>query len=753
MASAPSNAGRVSRREFLADAGLLVVAFSLLPRSVRASSSGRSGAAATSLVAPPADQLDSWLAIARDESITVYTGKVELGTGVSTALRQIVAEELDVPASRIDWVQGDSERTVDQGRTVGSQSVKRGGAQLRRAAAEARLALVELAAAKLSMPADRLIVADGAISVDGDAAKRVTFGALIGGARFDRTVSGRAPVKAIATYKVVGKSVARADVPGKMTGTHVYVHDVKVPRMLHGRVVRPPRVGATVASLDERSASMMPGVVRIVQKGTFLGVVAEREEQAIRAAKALAVKWSAAPVLPEQAQLFSHLKAQATSERRVAESGDVDAILRSATRTVRATYRWPFQLHASIGPSCAVADVRDGKATVWSATQGAHQLCAPIAGLLGLPVENVRVIFTEGSGCYGHNGSDDVAGDAALLSQAVGRPVRVQWSREDEHAWEPEGPAMLFEMEGAVGTDGLISAWKYDAWTPTHGGRPTRDPMTLVPGMLVAGRAPTSQFSGGGGGERNAQTNYRLPNERVTSHPVPSFPIRTSSLRGLGSPQNSFANESFMDELAVAAGVDPAAFRRRHLMDPRAIAVIDAAIRLSGWTPRPARRARGATTSSVAKGRGFAYVQYDRTEAYAAAVVDVEVQRGTGAVRVRRVCVAHDCGLIINPDGVRNQIEGNVIQAISRTLKEAVRFDTTRVTGVDWAGYPILRFTEIPDAIDIELIDRPSEPSLGAGEAATSPIPPAIANAIFDATGARVREVPFTPERVRAALP
>ena len=312
---------------------------------------------------------------------------------------------------------------------------------------------------------------------------------------------------------------------------------------------------------------------------------------------------------------------------------------------------------------------------------------------------------------------------------------------------------MLFEMEGAIGTDGLISAWKYDAWTPTHGGRPTRDPMTLVPGMLVEGRAPTSQFSGGGGGERNAQTNYRLPNERVTSHPVPSFPIRTSSLRGLGSPQNSFANESFMDELAVAAGVDPAAFRRRHLTDPRAIAVIDAAIRLSGWTPRSAPRARVAATSSAAKGRGFAYVQYDRTEAYAAAVVDVEVQPRTGAVRVRRVCVAHDCGLIINPDGVRNQIEGNVIQAISRTLKEAVRFDTTRVTGVDWASYPILRFTEIPDAIDIELIDRPSEPSLGAGEAATSPIPPAIANAIFDATGARVREVPFTPARVRAALP
>ena len=739
----------IGRREFLADAGLLVVAFTFLPRALRSSPLG-TGSTAT--VAPSADQLDSWLVIGRDESITVYTGKVELGTGVSTALRQIVAEELDVPVTRIGWVQGDSELTVDQGRTVGSQSVKRGGAQLRRAAAEARQALLELASTRVGVPVDRLVVASGAISAPGDATKRATFGALIGGARFDRTVSGRAPVKTVASYTVVGKSVPRADIPGKMTGKHVYVHDVKVPEMVHGRVVRPPRVGATITSFDERSAANMPGVIRVFRKGTFVGVVAEREEQAIRAAKALAVKWNATPVLPEPSRLYAQFKAHATAERRVAESGEVDAALRAAARTVRATYRWPFQLHASIGPSCSVADVRDGKATVWSATQGAHQLCSPIAALLGMPVENVRVIFTEGSGCYGHNGSDDAAGDAALLSQAVGRPVRVQWSREDEHAWEPEGPAMLFEMAGAV-SDGRVSAWKYDAWTPTHSGRPSRDPMTLVPGMLVAGNAPRGQFAGGGGGERNAQTNYRFPNERVTSHPVPSFPIRTSSLRGLGSPQSSFANESFMDELAIAAGVDPAEFRRRHLTDPRAIAVVDAVVRLARWTPRASPRTRvAATSTNIATGRGIAYVQYDRTEAYAAAVVDVEVQPSTGSVRVRRVAMAHDCGLIINPDGVRNQIEGNVIQAISRTLKEAVRFDTTRVTGVDWAGYPILRFTEIPDAIDIELIDRPAEPSIGAGEAATSPVPPAIANAIFDATGSRVRDVPFTPERVRAAL-
>ena len=743
-ATTPSS---VSRREFLVDAGILAVGFTLIPRAVHGMSLGSGKSEAP---APSPDALDSWLVIGRDDRVTVYAGKVELGTGVSTALRQIVAEELDVPLDRITWVQGDSQLTVDQGRTVGSGSIKRGGAQLRRAAAEARQALLEMAAVKLNTPASRLEMSEGAISMSGDASRRLTFGALIGGGKFERTISGRAPVKAPAQYKLVGRPVPRVEIPAKMTGRHVYVHDLRLPGMVHGRVVRPPRVGATLESLDEQSATRLPGVIRVVRKGTFVGVVAEREEQAVRAAKALSVKWNASPVLPDAADLYTTFKSLAKTERVVGDAGDASAALRSAAHLVRATYRWPFQLHASIGPSCAVADVHGDSATVYSATQGAHQLVAPIAALLGMPAEKVRVIFTEGSGCYGHNGADDVAGDAALLSQAVGKPVRVQWSREDEHAWEPEGPAMLFEMAGAVGSDGTISAWTYDAWTPTHGARPTRDPATLVPGALMAGSAPEGEFFSGGG-ERNARTTYVLPNERVTSHPVPSFPIRTSSLRGLGSPQNSFANESFFDELAAAAGIDPVELRRRHLTDPRALAVIEAAAKRGGWVPRssPPTRAAG---SEVRKGRGFAYVQYDRTEAYVAAVVDVDVRPDTGTVRVRRVCVAHDCGLIVNPDGLRNQIEGNVVQAISRTLKEAVRFDTTRVTGVDWNGYPILRFSEIPDAIDIELIDHPDQPSVGAGEAATSPIPAAIANAVFDATGARVRQVPFTPDRVRAAL-
>jgi len=737
-----------SRREFLADAGILIVGFTLFPRGARAESLGQ---AVGQLTAPSADALDSWLVIGRDDTVTVYAGKVELGTGVSTALRQVVAEELDVAPSRIAWVQGDSRLTVDQGRTVGSGSVKRGGAQLRRAAAEARQALLEMASAKLNAPVAELEINDGVVSVTGDASRRLTFGALVGGGRFERSISGRAPLKAPSAYKTVGHPVPRVEIPAKVTGKHTYVHDVRLPGMVHGRVVRPPRADATLQSIDESSVAKLPGVIRVVRKGTFIGVVAEREEQAVRAAKALNAKWGAL-LLRATADLYARFKSLATTERVVGENGDAASALRSAPRPIRATYRWPFQLHASIGPSCAVADVRGNVATVYSSTQGAHQLVAPIAALLGMPSDSVRVVFTEGSGCYGHNGADDVAGDAALLSQAVGRPVRVQWSREDENAWEPEGPAMLFEMAGAVGADGKISAWTYDAWTPTHGARPTRDPTTLVAGALVAGFVSVGEFFSGGG-ERNARTTYVLPNERVTSHPVSSFPIRTSSLRGLGSPQNSFANESFMDELAAAAGVDPIQMRRRHLSDARALAVIDAVATRAGWTPRASAPDRaGEASNGVRKGRGFAYVQYDRTEAYVAAVVDVDVRPDTGTVRVRRVRVAHDCGLIVNPDGLRNQIEGNVVQAISRTLKEAVRFDSTRVTSVDWNGYPILRFSEIPDAIDIDLIDQPDQPSVGAGEAATSPIPAAIANAIFDATGARVRQVPFTPDRVREAL-
>lgn len=691
--------------------------------------------------APLGTQLDSWLAIAADNSITVFCGKVELGTGVSTALRQIVAEELNAPFERITWIQGDSDRTVDQGPTVGSQSVKRGGAQLRQAAAEARAALLELASAKLGVPTASLVVADGEISVKDSPSRKSTFGELIGGKRFERTVTGKAPVKSPSDYTVVGKPIHRVELPAKMTGRHTYMHDVRVDGMLHARVVRPASVGARLMSVDDAALRGIPGA-RVVRKGDFLAVVADREGDAIRAAGALKATWSESAPLPDMTALQETLMSIPATDRVITDAGDVPAAIARAHRTVKARYTWPFQMHASIGPSCGVADVRSNSATVWSSTQGAHTLKGAISQLLGMPSDAVHVIWTEGSGCYGHNGSDDAAADAALISQLVGRPVRVQWMRADEHGWEPKGAAMVMDVSAALDGSGRIVGWDYAVWTPTHSSRPNAQSAANFLAAQLTGEVPASR--GSLGGERNARHVYAIPATRVVAHLLQSAPLRTSSLRGLGSPQNSFANESFMDELAAAAGADPVDFRLRHLTDPRAIAVVRAAARLAKWEPRASHSASGnASAASPVTGRGFAFVQYEGTEAYVAAAVDVEVEMAQRTVRVKRVCVAHDCGLIVNPDGLRNQIEGNVIQGISRTLKEQVMFDRSRVTSLDWRSYPILTFAEVPDSIEIELIDHPELPSVGAGEASTSPMPGAIANAIYDATGQRLRAVPL----------
>ena len=721
----------LSRREFLAQAGIIAV-------GLRLGAVPRVGSLAAR-AAPAASQLDSWLTVGADGSITVFCGKVELGTGVSTALRQIVAEELDAPFDRIAWVQGDSDRTVDQGSTVGSQTVKRGGAQLRQAAAEARAVLLQLASAKLGAPVDTLVIDNGVVAVRGALDRRTTFAALIGGKRFEREVTGKAATKRPNDYRVVGKPIKRVEIPAKMTGRHKYVHDLRIDGMLHGRVVRPTAIGAKLESVDERSISDIPGA-RVVRKGDFVGVVADREEDAIRAAKNLQVAWSSTGTLPAPDELYETLKTIAATDRPTADAGNVPAALGLAAKTVKAQYRWPFQMHASIGPSCAIADVKRGAATIYSSTQGAHALKGAIAGLLGLPADGVHVVWTEGSGCYGHNGSDDAAADAALLSQSVGRPVRVQWSRADEHGWEPKGVAMLMEIAGGIDGRGRIIGWDYSVWTPTHSSRPSAQAgaASFVAGQL-AGATATSR--GSLGGERNAKHTYDVPSTRVISHLLQSAPLRVSSFRGLGSPQNSFANESFMDELAFAAGADPVEFRLRHLSDPRAIAVLEAVAKLAKWEARP-RTGTADSSTPAKKGRGVGYVQYEGTEAHVAAIVDVEVD-AQNSVRVRRAYVAHDCALIVNPDGLRNQIEGNVIQAISRTLKESVKFDRSRVTSVDWRSYPILTFAEVPESIEIELIDHPELPSVGAGEASTSPIPGAIANAIFDATGKRVREVPL----------
>ncbi|MGZ3662866.1 MAG: molybdopterin cofactor-binding domain-containing protein [Ktedonobacterales bacterium] len=681
-------------------------------------------------------QLDDWLSIAPDGTVTVFSGKVELGTGVRTALAQIVADELDVPMTCIRMVMGDTAQTPNEGYTAGSRTLQMGGTALRQAAAEARRALCEMAADLLSVSLDALAVRDGRITVANDPSRGVTYGDLMGSRRFDRTITGTAPLKLVEDYRVVGSNVARMDLLPKFTGQPAYVHDLRLAGMLHARIVRPPSLGATVASLDE-SAVRDAQVIRL---GDFLAVVAEHEEHAIRAAKQLVVRWHETASLPPMGELWEVLRQQPATDRVLVQSGDVDTRLALASPLVHATYFQPFQSHATVGPSCAVADFHDGEVTVWCGSQGVYPLRAALADLFEVPIERVHVIHMESAGVYGQTGADDVAADAAVLSRELEAPVRVQWSREDEFVWEPKGPAMVMEVRGGLDEQGNIAVWDYQVWTPTHANRP-RAALDFLAGQLIRRqpRMPGTVFLGG---ERNAPTNYTLPHSRVTLHGLTKVPLRSSSLRTLGATANTFANESFMDELAVAGGRDPVEFRLQHVVDQRARDVITAA----------ARQARWGTALPPGHGRGIAFARYENEEAYVATVAEVKVDENTGAVRVRRVVVAHDCGLIVNPDGVRNQIEGNIIQSLSRALLEEVRFDEYRITTRDWQSYPILTFSDIPE-IEIVLINRPDQPAVGAGEPATITTAPAVANAIYTATGARVRQVPFTPARIRAALP
>jgi CO/xanthine dehydrogenase Mo-binding subunit len=695
-----------------------------------------------------ANQVDAWLAIAPDSSVTIFSGRVELGTGVQTALAQIAADELDVTMDQVTMVMGDTARTPDEGYTAGSKTIQVGGVALRKAAAEARQALLGLAAERLGLAADQLVVRGGLVSGPGEGSKRVSYGELIGNQRLNRTVSDSVQTKAPSAYAIVGQSLPRLDLPGKLTGAPMYVQDLRLPNLLHGRVVRPSGVGAKLQSIDESSLQGLPGLVKLVRNGNFVGVVAEREEQAIQAARQLKLSWQEQNSLPRQEDLFSYLRSQRTNDKTLVNDGDVDGALKSAARTLQATYEQPYQMHGSIGPSCAVADVQADRVTVWSSTQGVYPLRGALAQLLGVAPESVHVIHLEGSGCYGHNGFDDAAGDAALLSRAVGRPVRVQWMRQDEHAWEPKGPAMLMEVRGGLDGQGQVAAWDYNVWTPTHSTRPGGMAANLLPGQLVEPAPPPAQ-TGQTGGDRNARTNYTFKNNRVAAHWLASSPLRPSALRSLGGAPNTFANESFMDELAAAAGKDPVEFRLAHLADPRAAAVIRAAADRAGWQSRPAG-AQGGNGTGPATGRGIAFARYENNEAYVATVALVEVDPTNGQIRVQRVVVAHDAGLIINPDGLTNQIEGNVIQSLSRALKEQVTFDQARVTSVDWRSYPILTFPEIP-TVEVVLINHADQPAVGAGEPATLPTAAAVANAVFDASGVRLRTIPFTAERFKAA--
>jgi len=680
-------------------------------------------------------QLDDWIVIEPDGRILIFSGKVELGTGVSTALAQIAAEELDVPLESIRLVMGDTGRTPDEGHTTGSKTLQIAGAALRHAAAEARFALLEMASAQLDCEPNELIVQAGVISVRRDPARTITYAELMGGERFNRSITGIAPLKLPESYQIVGQSAPRVDLPRKFAGLPSFVQDLRLPGMWHGRVVRPPSPGATLTSLDENSAPE----AQVVRLGNFVGVVAEREELAIRAAQQLKVTWQETAHLPPRSSLFDDLRRQPTTDEVVAGRGEVEIALQSSRTRLKATYTYPFQAHASLGPSCAVADFRGDQLTVWCSSQGVYALRGALADLLKLPLEQVRVIHVEGAGCYGHNGFDDAAADAALLARAVKRPVRVQWSRADEFIWEPKAPAMVMELHGGLDEQGNVVAWDDHVWSPSHTTRP-RSGRELLASQLMSGEAaPAPRFFGGG--DRNAPTNYNFPASRVTMHWLARSPLRSSAMRGLGAAQNTFANESFMDELAAAARADPLEFRLRYLSDPRAVEVLWAAAQAAGW---------GAPLATD-EGRGLAFAQYENHGAYVATIAHVAVDRSSGVVRVRRLIIAHDCGLIINPDGLRNQIEGNALQALSRTLKEEVTFDSSRITSVDWETYPILKFSEVPD-VEIILINRPEQPAVGGGEPATVTPGAAVANAIFAAVGVRLRDVPITPEKVRRAL-
>jgi nicotinate dehydrogenase subunit B len=720
-----------SRRELL-KSGAIVVYFAMVTPTFGAPPSKKTVAL---------DEVDAFLTIDSDGAVTVYSGKVDLGTGLTTALMQIVAEELDVPMARITIIQGDTALTPDQGITYGSLSIQSGGMQLRQAAATARLALLREAAQRFGESGANLAVSDGTIR--SRSGKSVTYGELARGRNFSLKVDKTAPVKDPARHWAVGTSVQRVDIPDKVTGRFTYMQDIRVPNMLHGRVVRPPAIGATLMSVEESSISGIPGVVKVVRQGNFLGVVAETEWAAISAARQVKASWSKWEGLPEQDKIWEHVRAtKVIKQETIRHVGDASAALAAAKQRLDSTYNFAIHTHGSIGPSCAIASFEDGKLSCWSASQATHNLRKQLALMLSSPETDVRCIYIEGSGCYGRNGHEDAAADATLLARAVGRPVRVQWMRADEHGWDPKGPPTLIDLHAGIDANGEVLAWHSEFFVPQGAGGNV--------GLIAAALAdlPHETTLEPGNIIQDSAIQYVFPNVRTVIHRLETTPLRPSWIRSPGRMQNTFANESFVDELAAATNSDPIEFRLHHISDPRGAELLQRLARLSGWEKREHRRRDAAATAA---GRGLAYVKYELVRTYVGAVADVEVDRGSGEIRVKRFYVVHDCGQIINPDGVRNQIEGNVLQTISRALMEEVTFDRSQVTSLDWASYPILTFPQVPD-IKIDLIDRPEQVPWGAGEPAAAIVPAAISNAVFDATGARLRSVPFKPNKVKAAI-
>ena len=695
-------------------------------------------------------KLEGWIRLEADGTVMVFTGKAELGQGILTALAQIAAEELDVGFDKIRMVSADTSRGPDEQYTFGSQSVEQSGGAIRAAGAEARGILVAAAVRRFGVRAEELKVSNGTVvAADG---RRATFWELAneGAGLLKGDIALAAAPKKPGDYAIVGKSVNRIDLPGKLTGAPSYVQDIRLPGMVFARVVRPPRYGARLLEFDEAAVRVRPGVVAVIRDGNFLAVAAGREEQAIAAREALAASahWSDDAVeLPDMANLRTELQKLRAETIVVGTAGQSEPVPAQAKR-MSAEYSRAYLSHAAIGPSCAVAWLKDGRMTVWSHTQGAFPLRGDLAKVLGMQNGEVDVVHVPGAGCYGHNGADDVALDAALVARAVpGAPVKLQWMRDDEFAWAPFGPGMAMKVEAALGSDGKIVDWSYDVWSNSHAMRPGQaGGVNLLAAWdlktpFVKSPAPhiPQPF---GDGDRNAVPSYELPRKEIRNHLLLDAPVRNGSFRTLGSHGNIFAIESFMDELAELAGNDPLAFRLVHLRDSRAQAVLQAAADKAGWAP--------GRSGDGQRGRGLAFCRYKSIGMYAAAVVDVEVDRTTGVIKVPRVVMAADIGLVVNPDGAKNQLEGGIVQAVSLALKEQVTFDRRQITSRDWSGYSVLTFSDVP-SIDIVLMQR-SDPSLGAGEGSLPPTSAALANAFAHATGRRLRELPMTPERVKAAL-
>jgi nicotinate dehydrogenase subunit B len=754
-----------SRRDFLKVSGALIVGF-----SIAAAPTANAQFAGEGPGAPPPKEVDSWIAIGVDGRVTAYTGKEELGQGIVTAQIQLVAEEMNVPLEHVTLIYCDTAMTPDQGVTSGSQShfANFNHENLAQAAATAREALMQMASQKLGVAVDQLTAWDGVISPKSDASKKVTYKDLLGGKKFALAVNKDAKRKPPSEWKILGTPVKRVDFPDVMTGRMEYVHNVKLPGMLHGRVVRPPVVGARVISVDESSVKDIPGV-KVVVKKDFVGVVAEKQFQAVQAATKLKVTWSAGTGLPAQSSIYDWMKKQPSRDQTMVDSKDTAQTMAGAAQMVSATYHHPYQMHGSVGASCAVADVQGDKATIYSPTQGVWHQRSCQATILGLKPENVRVIFRRGAGCYGLNNADAASFDAAVLSQAMGKPVRVQLTRKDEMAWENYGLAFVLEQRVALDAKDNIVAWEHESWSPTKGNRPLYqypgnvvtggllgfEPQEFKPGQAPAPRRFNNNLNGipsyvAGRVEGKDGGTGTIRSEKVLTHVVGS-PFYTGPLRSPSRLQNTFAHESFMDEIAAKVKADPVEYRLRHLRNERVIDVLKGSTKLAKWETRPSPKPGNARTG-VVTGRGVAVVAYEGDNGYTGIVVEADVNQDTGKILVRGIWVAIDAGPISNPDGLRNQAEGGALQGMSRALGEEVTWDNEKVTSIDWRTFHSLPLGfEIPK-VECVLINRPDEEATGAGETAITVMAAAIANAVFDATGVRIREIPLNPERVKAAL-